>query len=156
MTVEEIASSSYGLCLEESSYLEDKSVWIATLSNGLTVYQDDDKSGKHEPVAWKRLHRYCQEEGVDVIGLCLRFRSNVVVVKTPDAIDGFYFAYGAQREFDEDITRAYYVIGYYKDDYIMSTWYTTPELLKYKDSRRRATQKDKEDLRLIVNQCYSA
>jgi hypothetical protein len=151
MHVEEKAADSYGLCLEESDYLEDKSIWIATLSNGLTVYQDDEKSGKEEPIAWKRLAEYCEDNSVKVIGLCLKFRSNVVVVKTPEEIDGFYFAYGAQREFDEDVTRAYYVVGYCKDTYIHSTWYTIPELLKDKESKRKATKKDVEGKRLIIN-----
>jgi len=150
MTVEELASSSYGLCLEECDYLEDKSIWIATLSNGITAYQDDEKSGK-EPVAWKRLAKYCKENSVGIIGMCLKFRSNVVVIKTPEEIDGFYFAYGAQREFDVDITRAYYVVGYCKDGSIFSTWYTVPELIKHKENKRKITDKDSEDLRLILN-----
>ena len=150
MNHEYIASSEYGLCLEDCEYLEDKSIWIATLSNGLVVYQDDDKSGK-ERVAWKRLARYCSENEVKIIGLCLKFRSNVIVVKTPDEIDGFYFAYGAQREFDEDITRAYYVVGYSLEGNITYTWYTIPELLKHKDGVRKVTDRDVEDCRLILN-----
>tara|TARA_R110002074_G_scaffold390889_1_gene575176 strand:+ start:2091 stop:2558 length:468 start_codon:yes stop_codon:yes gene_type:complete len=150
MNDEKIASLDYDLCLEDCDYLEDKSVWIATLSNGITVYQDDNKSGR-ERVAWKRLAKYCHENNVDVIGLCLKFRSNVIVVKTPDKIDGFYFAYGAQREFDEDITRAYYVTGYSKDNSIFYTWYTIPELIKDKEGSRKITDRDTEDLRLILN-----
>ena len=149
MTVEQIAIS-YGLCTEDCEYLEDKGIWIATLSNGLTVYQDDDKSGK-EPVAWRRLSKYCKDKDISVIGLCLKFRSNVMVVKTPDKIQGFYFAYGALREFDEDVTRAYYVVGYCKDGLIHSTWYTVPELLKHKESTRKLTSQDLEDERLIIN-----
>ena len=117
MTIDEIAASEYGLCIEECEYLEDKSVWIATLSNGITAYQDDDKSGK-EPVAWRRLHKYCKDNNVHVLGLCLKFRSNIITIKTPEEIDGFYFAYGAQREFDEEVTRAYYVCGYLKNEEI--------------------------------------
>ena len=74
-----------------------------------------------------------------------------MVVKTPDEIDGFYFAYGAQREFDEDITRAYYVVGYSLEGNITYTWYTIPELLKHKDGVRKVTDRDVEDCRLILN-----
>ena len=154
MSTQDIASTSYGLCTEDCEYLEDKSVWIATLSNGLTVYQDDHKSGK-EPIAWKRLSKYCKENNVFIIGMCLRFRSNVIIIKTPDEVDGFYFAYGAQREFDEDVTRAYYVIGYSKGGHIYSNWYTIPELLKYKESNRTLTEKDLDDERLIVTPAHT-
>ena len=150
MTIEETASSEYGLCLDDCKYLEDKSVWIATLSNGITADQDDDKSGK-EPVAWRRLHKYCKENGVHVIGMCLKFRSNVITIKCPEEIDGFYFSYGAQREFDEDITRAYYVCGYLKDERINYTWYTIPELLEEKTGQRKTREQDFSDARLIVD-----
>ena len=56
MSIQEIAEQDYGLCTEECGFLEDKTIWVAVLSNGLTVYQDDERSGK-EPIAWKRLKR---------------------------------------------------------------------------------------------------
>ena len=150
MTIEEIAVSKYGLCIEECEYLEDKSVWIATLSNGITAYQDDDKSGK-EPVAWRRLHKYCKENNVHLLGMCLKFRSNIITIKSPDDIDGFYFSYGVQREFDEEVTRAYYVCGYLKSEEINYIWYRTPELLEEKRGSRKATKEDFSGCRLIVN-----
>ena len=77
MPIQEIAEQNYGLCTEECDFLEDKTIWVAVLSNGLTIYQDDERSGK-EPVAWKRLKEYCQSESLNIVGMHLKFRSHVI------------------------------------------------------------------------------
>ena len=81
------AENNYGLCIEDCDFLEDKTIWVAVLSNGLTVYQDDNRSGK-EKVAWKRLGRYCSEKHIDVIGMYLKFRSHVKRRPDGDDIEG--------------------------------------------------------------------
>ncbi len=151
MSLESEAIEKYSLCIEESDFLEDKTIWVAHLSNGLTVYQDDHKSGKEEPIAWKRLFSYCNEEGVDISGMYLKFRSNRKLMPDADDCDGYYFAYGALREFDERITRAYYVCGYCLENTLFYDWYMTPELTKSMPRKRKLNKEDIQDKRLILN-----
>ena len=153
--IEKIAEDEYGLCIAECDFLEDKSIWIAELSNGITVYQDDNRSGK-ETVAWKRLGIYCESENVDISGMRLRFRSHVVHIESGDDIDGYYFAYGAHKEFDEQVTRAHYVCGFCRQGIINCSWYSIPELLLTRDSTRKTNSDDIKDGRLILNQTLIA
>ena len=154
MSVDSKAKEKYQLCISDCNYLIDKTIWVATLSNGLVVYQDDEKSGKNEPVAWKRLYDYCQQEKVDIIGMYLKFRSNIKQMPSGEDIDGYYFSYGAHREFDEEITRMHYVCGTYSEGRIESTWYTTPELTKTRTDSRKMSEKDVCQKRLILKQEY--
>jgi len=150
MISEEVAKNDYGLCIEDCSFLEDKTIWVAVLSNGLTVYQDDERSGK-EPVAWKRLFKYCKEQPADIIGMHLKFRSNVIPIESGSHVEGYYFAYGAHREFDENITKHCYVCGFCKNGLISYCWYKTPELLEMRSHSRQYRQDDIDDCRLILN-----
>ena len=150
MSIEQTAKNNYGLCIEDCSFLEDKTIWVVVLSNGLTVHQDDERSGK-EAVAWKRLARYCKSESVNIIGMHLKFRSHVIPIESGEHIQGYYFAYGAHKEFDENITKHCYVCGCCKNGLISYTWYKTPELLKMRQQSRAYRQDDIDDSRLILN-----
>lgn len=154
MPTETIATEDYGLCIEECDYLEDKTIWVVNLSNGLTVFQDDERSGK-EPIAWKRLADYCNSEGVDIVAMYLQFRSNRKIMPEGENIEGYYFAYGAHKEFDERITRMHYVAGTVDQGRLNTEWYTTPELLSTKrKSSRKPDQSDIDDKRLILKQSF--
>ena len=154
MSVDSVAQEKYQLCISDCNYLVDKTIWVVTLSNGLVVYQDDEKSGKNEPVAWKRLYDYCQKEKADIIGMYLKFRSNIKQMPSGEDIDGYYFSYGAHREFDEEITRMHYVCGVYSQGRVESTWYATPELTKTRTDSRKLSEKDVSQKRLILKQEY--
>lgn len=155
MTLEENASKHYGLCVEDCDFLEDKTIWVAVLSNGITVYQDDNRSGK-EPVAWKRLFDYCEEQKIDIVGMHLKFRSHVVPIPCGDDVEGYYFSYGAHREFDERITRQHYICGVLIDERLHYSWYQTPELILTREDNRNPQKYDIEQKRLIVNKCSVA
>jgi len=153
--IEKTAEEVYGLCTKYCDFLDDKSIWIVDLSNGITVYQDDDRSGK-EKVAWKRLRKYCDSENVDIINMRLKFRSHTVPIDSGDDIDGYYFAYGAHKEFDEEITRQHYVCGFCQQGIINCCWYSTPELIVTRESKRKIKPDDTEDGRLILKQTLIA
>ena len=144
------AENNYGLCIEDCDFLEDKTIWVAILSNGLTVYQDDERSGK-EPEAWKRLNGYCQAESLNIVGMHLKFRSHVIPIERGDEIEGYYFAYGAHKEFDAHITKHCYVCGFCKNGLISYAWYKTPELIQMREYSRPYRADDIEDGRLILN-----
>ena len=150
--IEEIASKRYGLCVGDCDFLEDKTIWVAVLSNGLTVYQDDNRSGK-EAVAWKRLFDYCQKENVEIIGMHLKFRSHLIPMPCGDDVQGYYFCYGAHKEFDETITKQHYICGVLSNDRLEYSWYQTPELILTREHSRNPKNSDVKDKRLILNRC---
>ena len=115
--------------------------------------QDDYRSGK-EPIAWKRLSKYCHEEAVDIIGMYLKFRSHVIPMPDGDSVQGYYFAYGAHREFDETITRQHYVCGVAENERLHYAWYTTPELIETKKHKRKIILDDTDDGRLILKHAF--
>ena len=153
MTEEQIAQENYGLCIEDCSFLEDKTIWVASLSNGIFVYQDDNRSGK-EPVAWKRLADYCNSENVDISGMYIKFRSHVIQMPDGEDVEGYYFCYGAHKEFDETMTRYHYVCGICQNQKLKYDWYTTPELIRTKSKKRNYNQDDIKSKKLILKQSF--
>src|SRR5690606_30380695 len=82
----------WGLTMENSPAFEDKShyedhcIWIATLSNDQTVYQDDWNT----PSAFERMRDYCRENQLFVRSVLIRFRSHVEKVYDGEG-EGFFF-----------------------------------------------------------------
>ena len=150
MSIQDIATEDYQLCIEHCDFLEEKTIWVAAISNGLVVMQDDYRSGRVEPIAWKRLSKYCGEQEVDIVGMYLKFRSHIVPMPDGDSVQGYYFAYGAHREFDESVTRQHYVCGVVEQGRLNYAWYTTPELEETKSHTRKIRPDDSEHKRLIL------
>jgi hypothetical protein len=117
---------SYGLCLEEDDFLCDKSIWVASLSNGLDVYQDDNRGCLEEPSAWKRLASYILDSGTKIVGMKLKFRSHIIEI--PSNADGYYFACGMSKTSESDVQRGYLVCGALIDGVATCKWYNIPEL----------------------------
>lgn len=147
-------AKDYGLCLEDCDFLEDKTIWVAALSNGLVVRQDDNRSGRKPEVAWLRLGKYCVENDVDIIGLHLKFRSHVVPITSNDTVMGYYFSYGVQKDIDENITKQHYVCGYIEKKQIVYCWYKTPELIVDRDGFRHFSEDDISSGRIILKKRY--
>lgn len=80
------------LCTIEDDFLDEKTIWIATLTNGLTIYQDDGRPNINEYSAWKRLGYYLKNNPrVWIKNFSLRFRSHLIELPSSD---GYYFAHG--------------------------------------------------------------
>lgn len=83
-----------GVCREQDDFIQskylDETLWVATLSDGTTAYQDDGRPGLDERSAWVRLRRHCLETGVRVTGISLRFRSRTVVA-APEGAAAYFF-----------------------------------------------------------------
>ena len=154
MSVEKVAVEKYGLCIEDCNFLEDKTIWVASLSNGLVVRQDDDRAGK-EPVAWKRLAKYCSYESIDIDSLYLKFRSHQVHMQEGPDVQGYYFCYGAHKEFDENITRQHYGCGVLVNGFLEYEWYETPALVSTKTNNRKANSEDVQSSKLILKKAVS-
>ena len=78
------------ICTAIDDFICDATVWIAHLDNGLKVYQDDDRPGLTERVAWLRLKQYIHDNHCNITGLFLRFRSHELQV-VPQNKDGYFF-----------------------------------------------------------------
>ncbi|SVA88170.1 uncharacterized protein METZ01_LOCUS141024 [marine metagenome] len=126
------------LCTEEDDYLCDKAIWIASLSNGVTIYQDDDRAGREEPSAWKRLASYALDSNTNIIGMQLKFRSHVIDL--PSNAKGYYFAHGISKTSGDVFERGYLVCGSVVDDEVNCKWYNIPELTVSREQNRPLSQ----------------
>jgi len=140
----------YGICITEDSFLEDKTIWVAYLSNGVVAYQDDHRNGQREPIAWKRLHDYCLKEEVGISSLHIKFRSNVIHITHPNS-EGHYFSYGILKDMHKSEDEKYYVCGTLLQDELNYTWYKTPELTQKHSTKRKCAESDFSDKKLILN-----
>lgn len=67
--------------------------WVVVLSNGEEYHQDDGRPGTDEP-AWKRLAKYCRENGVHVTDIYLRFRSHIERKTEYRNAEAYWFRFG--------------------------------------------------------------
>lgn len=118
--------------IDEFIASQDTTIYIVTLSDGSTVYEDDLRPGYKDP-AWIRLGNYCRKRNLHIVGMKIKFRSNVV--ELPSNKDGYYFTKSALGSFFYNVkrlntkTRHHYLIGYYENGLIHVEKYKVPELL---------------------------
>lgn len=108
-------------------------MWLAKLSNGSVVYQDDDRPGEIEPSAWIRLQEYLIENNLTIIGLGLRFKTNQFWL--PENKDGYFFCKVAGADWCGP-TINYYNIGFLEDGVVHTTQYKVPELTYFNEGTR--------------------
>ncbi len=142
--------SDYGLCTQPDFFIEDKPIWYVDLSNGIKVYQDDNREGQEEACAWKRLFDYCSEQQISIVSMALRFRSHIIHLPNQSDVEGYYFSYGVVKEITDTETQNHYICGMVKDGQLSCEWYSTPEFLVTKTSTRTITSNDVEEKRLIL------
>lgn len=110
--------------------LEDdrgQALWVARLSDGLTVYQDDGRPGTEGP-AWHRLRRYCQLEYVGVVELWLKFRDHVEKDFLPTNAPSYYFSRAIMADM-AGRTSHFYNLGAGKEGGVVVTRWHVPELI---------------------------
>lgn len=127
------------LSFAEDSYILDKFEqevrWIATLSDGKRVFQDDFRPGLEEPNAWLRLKQYIDNTDLNIDNITLQFRSHIVSLNN-EPVDGYFFrkaalgAWGADRSFD------LYNFGVLRNGKLYVTKYYVPELEVYETEER--------------------
>ncbi len=108
-------------------FLEDKTVWVAVLSDNTTVYADDYYDELEPVSAWLRLKDYLAKNKLSIIKFGLRFRDNYKWL--PENCDGYYFANGAVAMLFSNQTIEYKVIGYIENDQLICRSYSVPALL---------------------------
>lgn len=86
------------VCKNEDDYVQwlqlDKgqAIWIAELTNGETVYQDDYRPDASHHSAWVRLASYLEQERTSIRTMHLKFRSNRMDRVVPENAEGYYFS----------------------------------------------------------------
>ena len=73
-------------------YADNNPNWIATLSNGDTVYQDDGRPEVEPESAWARLKIYCEENSLHITNIKVKNRSHLEDVGSD--YDGYFFCKG--------------------------------------------------------------
>lgn len=150
------------VCFQEDDFTYEKPRWVAVLTDGTEVLQDDDRPGL-EPSSWKRLNNYL----ADINSVCwdnhlggppelrishiyLKFRSNIVQVPHqiyPDTDTWGYVIYrGIVSHFNEDFSFNTIVIGrmYWANGkcWLHKTTYKTPDLTVWETSAAEMTDTD--------------
>jgi len=113
---------------KDDPFLDDKTIWIASLSDGQTVYQDDGRSGVSHHSAWVRLKDYCAVEDIHINGLKIKFRSHVVPIPKSE---GYHFIHGVGCLVGFD-SEDFFIIGTLNNGTLKRTWYKVPEILENK------------------------
>lgn len=116
-----------------NEYIENKyerqAHWYVTLSNGQTVYQDDENPIYNEHSAWLRLKKYVESNNLAITSMFVKFRSHVVCVfNNTDNVDGVFFRHSALGSWGNPKTTLFYVIGVVKNSELRVWKYQVPEI----------------------------
>ncbi len=114
------------------SYIRDKdeAIWIADLSNGDTIYMDDNRPGEEPASAWLRLRDYIKETNYNIERFYLKFRSHIEM-PLPDKALGYFFCKRALAGLSSGVTIHSFMIGTLREYEVIHTedW-QVPALLK--------------------------
>ena len=128
------------ICTEPDLYVaqmfEWGTVWVATLSDGSVVYQDDDREGVEPESAWIRLGMYCEENSLHITSFTIQNGTNTVRIK--EDADGYFFCKGAGGFLftSDGATYQSYIVGTLKDGLLRVDVYNVPELtIHYSENR---------------------
>lgn len=127
------------VCFEPDSWLQDRfeseTTWICTLSNGETVWQDDDRPEMESHSAWIRLKKYCEQNNLHVIDMQLKFRSHSEFVRDPEG-EGYCFRKGVLGGFGMEVTQQFYLVGILKNGVVHMQKWSVPELILTEEDDR--------------------
>ena len=122
--------------LHTAQLVEKGTIWMADLSNGETIYQDDDREGVEPESAWIRLGMYCEENSLHITSFTIQNGTNTVRIK--EDADGYFFCKGAGGFLFtcDGATYQSYIVGTLKDGLLRVDVYNVPELtIHYSENR---------------------
>ena len=108
-------------------YADNNPLWIVTLSNGETIYQDDGRPNVKPASAWTRLKKYCEINDVHIINMKIRNRSHMQDVGSD--YDGYFFCKGAGALLFGDTTLHTFIIGTLTGEKLSVKRWKLPELI---------------------------
>lgn len=132
----------------DQEYFEDKAIWIAELSNGIIVYQDDGKNSEIEYSAWIRLKEHLLKNNLCIVKMYIRFRSNIMYLLEDNA-DGYFFSIGIIGMMSSSENINFYILGSVKNNKVHVKKIKIPELIVF-DEEERELDKCSEH-QLILN-----
>ena len=109
-----------------NQYGDKNPMWIVELSNGETIYQDDERPGKEPSSAWKRLKTYCEKNDVHIVNMKIKNRSNVQDIGSNH--DGYFFCKSAGAFMFGDETIHSFIIGTLDEGRLRVRKWVTPEM----------------------------
>lgn len=121
--------------------------WIARLSNGETIIQDDYRPGVEPHSAWLRLMGYAHTQKINVVELYIQFRSHIEKPLPVNAA-GYYFSKSMIGYPGAKTGMHFYLIGYLQDGLVHIQSWKVPELTQIEAFTREPTAGPN----LIVNQ----
>jgi hypothetical protein len=122
---------------------KDKTFWIAKLSDGRTVYQDDDRPDYEERNAWLRLKKFCEENNLFVTQVKIQFRDHIEVL--PESNEGYFFRYGAFGCLKSKKSYSRFIVGPVKNNQVEVQVWRIPEIIlenEYSETRNIEDCKD--------------
>jgi hypothetical protein len=120
-------------------------IWVAELSTGEVVYMDDGRPGSTGS-AWLRLGRRVREEGLKVVDVRLKFRSEERR-GVPRGADGYFFSKAAAGAMGEPADH-FYLLGALAGGVLTVGRWAVPELIRTDTSTR---DPESAGERLILN-----
>lgn len=109
-------------------YLLTNAVWVATLTTGEVVVQDDGRPGRFPPSAWLRLQQRCKSGGVGVRRLTLRFRDREEPA-APDGAQAYFFSKAVAAGLGQEGQQLFYLAGWLSDGLVQVQRWAVPELI---------------------------
>ena len=114
------------ICTQLDEFLDEKTIWIATLADNTKVYQDDNRPGVSPSSAWIRLGNYLRRNVLGIAGMALKFRSHIEIL--PQNAAGYYLARGILGH-PGSPNKHFLVAGFQAEDKVICRWFKTPELI---------------------------
>tara|TARA_R100000008_G_C3577865_1_gene166419 strand:+ start:1088 stop:1570 length:483 start_codon:yes stop_codon:yes gene_type:complete len=108
-------------------YADKNPLWIATLSNGEQVYQDDGREGIEPASAWVRLKQYCSINDLYIESIKLRNKSHIEELGSGH--DGYFFCKSAGALLFGDMTQHSFVFGTLTGEKLSVRKWRLPELV---------------------------
>lgn len=131
---------------EEDEFTFEKPRWLAYLSNGERIIQDDNRPGVTPASAWLRLRDYCRQKHLHVVELKLQFRSHYES-PLPAHAEGYYFSNKAGAVWGSKETEHFFIIGALVGNQVFAQHWKIPELVLVQEEIRTVEDSDERLLR---------
>ena len=135
-----------GLCQERDQFIMEKVIWVVDLSDGRTIFQDDEREGEIVSSAWIRLKEDLKETENIISRMRLRYWDNIVFL--PDNADGYYFSKAATFDNVTGSQGEFYMAGILVDDDLTVHKYSLPDLIRVET---KVVDPEKSEMFLITN-----
>ncbi len=89
--------------------MDAKTIWVVELSNGETVFEDDERPEVFPHSAWERLGNYCSVNNLHIVKMLLRNRSNVKAIE--EDADGYFFCKALVGHLYSGVNQHVYMTG---------------------------------------------